>query len=136
MRRHVTLWSRPRRFAPGGIGWSVCSPDRAERHRHGLALSSHGREDPSKDGPASRKPGGAPVQSGNRFDQSEGEACGDATFSQFFRHSGLAPRGAYLYEAPDQLRRGGRVVECTALEMRHGGNSIGGSNPSLSAIYP
>jgi hypothetical protein len=25
------------------------------------------------------------------------------------------------------------VVECTALEMRHGGNSIGGSNPSLSA---
>jgi hypothetical protein len=32
-------------------------------------------------------------------------------------------------------RRGGRVVECTALEMRHRGNSIGGSNPSLSAIY-
>ena len=31
-------------------------------------------------------------------------------------------------------RRGGRVVDCTALEMRHGGNSIGGSNPSLSAI--
>ena len=30
-------------------------------------------------------------------------------------------------------RRGGRVVECTALEMRHRGNSIGGSNPSLSA---
>lgn len=59
-----------------------------------------------------------------------------ATFSQFFRRSGLAPRGAYLYEAPDQLRRGGRVVECTALEMRHGGNSIGGSNPSLSANHP
>ena len=33
-------------------------------------------------------------------------------------------------------RRGGRVVDCTALEMRHGGNSIGGSNPSLSAIDP
>jgi hypothetical protein len=31
------------------------------------------------------------------------------------------------------LRRGGRVVECTALEMRHTGNRIGGSNPSLSA---
>jgi hypothetical protein len=31
--------------------------------------------------------------------------------------------------------RGGRVVECTALEMRHTGNRIGGSNPSLSAIY-
>src|SRR6516162_8806621 len=33
------------------------------------------------------------------------------------------------------LRRGGRVVECTALEMRHTGNRIGGSNPSLSASY-
>src|SRR5580700_6699176 len=32
-----------------------------------------------------------------------------------------------------RLRRGGRVVECTALEMRHTGNRIGGSNPSLSA---
>jgi hypothetical protein len=31
------------------------------------------------------------------------------------------------------VRRGGRVVECTALEMRHTGNRIGGSNPSLSA---
>ena|GEM_PF-353253 len=30
-------------------------------------------------------------------------------------------------------RRGGRAVECTALEMRHTGNRIGGSNPSLSA---
>jgi hypothetical protein len=27
------------------------------------------------------------------------------------------------------------VVECTALEMRRGGNSTGGSNPSLSAIH-
>ena len=35
---------------------------------------------------------------------------------------------------PSQPRRGGRVVECTALEMRHTGNRIGGSNPSLSAI--
>src|SRR5258708_17875829 len=31
-------------------------------------------------------------------------------------------------------RRGGRVVECTALEMRHRCKPIGGSNPSLSAI--
>src|ERR1700761_4249653 len=31
-------------------------------------------------------------------------------------------------------RRGGRVVECTALEMRHTRKGIGGSNPSLSAI--
>ena len=31
-------------------------------------------------------------------------------------------------------RRGGRVVECTALEMRHACKGIGGSNPSLSAI--
>jgi hypothetical protein len=30
-------------------------------------------------------------------------------------------------------RRGGRVVECTALEMRHARKGIGGSNPSLSA---
>jgi hypothetical protein len=28
------------------------------------------------------------------------------------------------------------VVESTALEMRHTGNRIGGSNPSLSAIFP
>ena len=27
------------------------------------------------------------------------------------------------------------MVECTALEMRHTGNRIGGSNPSLSASY-
>lgn len=27
------------------------------------------------------------------------------------------------------------MVESTALEMRHRGNSIGGSNPSLSAIF-
>lgn len=33
-------------------------------------------------------------------------------------------------------RRGGRVVECTALEMRHTRKGIGGSNPSLSAIPP
>ena len=26
------------------------------------------------------------------------------------------------------------MVDCTALEMRHTGNRIGGSNPSLSAI--
>ena len=31
--------------------------------------------------------------------------------------------------------RGGRVVECTALEMRHTGNRIEGSNPSLSASH-
>lgn len=27
------------------------------------------------------------------------------------------------------------MVECTALEMRHTGNRIGGSNPSLSAKF-
>lgn len=31
-------------------------------------------------------------------------------------------------------RRGGRVVECTALEMRHTCKGIVGSNPTLSAI--
>src|SRR6202007_252657 len=36
--------------------------------------------------------------------------------------------------APDLAPwRGGRVVECTALEMRHRCKPIGGSNPSLSA---
>ena len=30
----------------------------------------------------------------------------------------------------------GRVVECTALEMRHTLTGIGGSNPPLSAIKP
>jgi hypothetical protein len=34
-----------------------------------------------------------------------------------------------------RMRRGGRVVECTALEMRHTRKGIGGSNPSLSASY-
>jgi hypothetical protein len=29
--------------------------------------------------------------------------------------------------------RGGRVVECTALEMRHTRKGIAGSNPALSA---
>jgi hypothetical protein len=33
-------------------------------------------------------------------------------------------------------RTGGRVVDGTALEMRHTGNRIEGSNPSLSAIFP
>ncbi|GEM_PF-1194027 len=33
-------------------------------------------------------------------------------------------------------RRGGRVVERTALEMRHTCKGIGGSNPPLSAIFP
>ncbi len=56
----------------------------------------------------------------------------------------LQPRSGYGISRPvDRVRlacrmtsrRGGRVVECTALEMRHGGNSIGGSNPSLSATY-
>ena len=33
------------------------------------------------------------------------------------------------------LRRGGRVVECAALEMRFTGNRNVGSNPTLSAIH-
>ena len=36
-------------------------------------------------------------------------------------------------EGSGRFRRGGRVVDRTALEMRHTGNRIGGSNPSLSA---
>ena len=37
-------------------------------------------------------------------------------------------------QAPTGIRRGGRVVECTALEMRHTCKGIVGSNPTLSAI--
>ena len=37
------------------------------------------------------------------------------------------------YYAYSMSWRGGRVVECTALEMRHTRKGIGGSNPSLSA---
>src|SRR5688572_162219 len=33
--------------------------------------------------------------------------------------------------APCGARRGGRVVDCTALEMRHTRKGIGGSNPPL-----
>ena len=44
---------------------------------------------------------------------------------------GTCPRHHARASAP--LRRGGRVVECTALEMRHRCKPIGGSNPSLSA---
>ncbi len=41
--------------------------------------------------------------------------------------------GAFLDLALD-LRRGGRVVECTALEMRSTRKGTVGSNPTLSAI--
>src|SRR5437870_1560425 len=33
------------------------------------------------------------------------------------------------------VRRGGRVVECTALLRRQAGNRLEGSNPSLSASF-
>lgn len=49
--------------------------------------------------------------------------------------SGLVSR--YLVAASataNHMRRSGRVVECTALEMRHACKGIGGSNPSFSAI--
>jgi hypothetical protein len=36
--------------------------------------------------------------------------------------------------ADQHIRRGGRVVERTALEMRHTCKGIVGSNPTLSAI--
>ncbi len=35
----------------------------------------------------------------------------------------------------DPMRRGGREVECTALEMRHTCKGIVGSNPTLSATF-
>ena len=40
-----------------------------------------------------------------------------------------------LYYIPSYLRRDGRVVEGAALEMLYRGNSIVGSNPTLSAIF-
>src|SRR4029079_6194678 len=44
-------------------------------------------------------------------------------------HAPTAGRGITRHGA----WRGGRVVECPALEMRHRCKPIGGSNPSLSA---
>ena len=55
--------------------------------------------------------------------------------------SGLVSRAGcgYLVRRADMAdhapRRGGRVVECTALEMRHTRKGIGGSNPPLSATF-
>lgn len=49
----------------------------------------------------------------------------------------LAPRhGPHGFSTPRQvvLRTGGRVVDRASLENWYGGNSIGGSNPPLSAI--
>ncbi|VVT14515.1 hypothetical protein SPHINGO361_130288 [Sphingomonas sp. EC-HK361] len=41
-----------------------------------------------------------------------------------------------VFALPDtSSRRGGRVVECTALEMRRALTGTVGSNPTLSAIY-
>lgn len=63
-----------------------------------------------------------------------------ATMPQIFFFSPLASRRTCRYVPPaletrqPAPRRGGRVVECTALEMRHGCKPIGGSNPPLSAM--
>ncbi len=56
---------------------------------------------------------------------------------RFAMLSGLWKRKRSCYGAPSRRgapRRGGRAVECTALEMRHACKGIGGSNPPLSAI--
>ena len=45
----------------------------------------------------------------------------------------LASTRAQAHSSAPDMRRGGRVVECAALEMRYTGNRIEGSNPSLSA---
>ena len=57
----------------------------------------------------------------------------------FPRTSPLASPSHTRYVPPalksaDPMRRGGREVECTALEMRHTCKGIVGSNPTLSAI--
>ncbi len=58
----------------------------------------------------------------------------------FFRFRPSGPKTGFhfgaicsKYARRRGYRRGGRVVDRTALEMRHTGNRIGGSNPSLSA---
>ena len=43
--------------------------------------------------------------------------------------------GSMVYYTLSYLRRDGRVVEGAALEMLYRGNSIVGSNPTLSAIF-
>ena len=48
----------------------------------------------------------------------------------------LASTGAMRPSSTPDMRRGGRVVECAALEMQYTGNRIEGSNPSLSATHP
>jgi hypothetical protein len=59
-------------------------------------------------------------------DRRNASACVPASCWLDKRHDPRAAR-------PSPRRRGGRVVDRTALEMRHTGNRIGGSNPSLSA---
>ena len=54
---------------------------------------------------------------------------------------GVGSRAPLGYLAPaihrqPVMRRGGRVVDRAALEMRSTGDRTGGSNPSLSAILP
>ena len=47
-------------------------------------------------------------------------------------------RDTFEQDGPDRRgngRRGGRVVECTALEMRRAGDGTQGSNPCLSASF-
>ena len=45
-------------------------------------------------------------------------------------------RPARSFDRPvPPIRRGGRVVECTALEMRRACKGTVGSNPTLSAIH-
>jgi hypothetical protein len=74
-----------------------------------------------------------------RDDRKGREAAGPAPPSPFtavrpktgFHFSGICSK----YPRQRGYRRGGRVVDRTALEMRHTGNRIGGSNPSLSASW-
>ena len=56
-------------------------------------------------------------------------------FSQKKGFSVCIRHGRMLYYILSYLRRDGRVVEGAALEMLYRGNSIVGSNPTLSAIF-
>src|SRR5690606_4832489 len=81
-------------------------------------------------------PAAARDRRGGPVGEPVGRACGEGLWGglverAFCRYLIAAPQ-ALIWRTP--LRRGGRAVECTALEMRHTRKGIGASNPSLSAI--
>lgn len=84
----------------------------------------------------SRRPcrvGRAKIALGEKYPRSQRENIVTPILSVAPRSPRRAPDLGRLCRPDLRPRRGGRVVECTALEMRHRCKPIGGSNPSLSA---